>query len=146
MCLPINILDVHVRIIFILFFSLPFPCIPHFSLPCPHPTPYLSLSNPSSCPTCCCCCCCCFCSIQRYNYTALIRAAEGGHSDVIKALVAAPGIDVNYKGVRNNRNNTFSYVVVLGESEGDVPPLPLPTLTPVIMNEPLTSKMYPITR
>ena len=74
-------------------YSLIFPL--HVPLPCPLPlinTPYVSLTNPASYPT-------CGCSLQRFNRTALLLASSKGHTETVQALLAAPDIDVNHADV-----------------------------------------------
>ena len=53
------------------------------------PTPYVSLTNTLSYPT-------CDCSLQSIGQTALIVASANGHTEIVQALIAAAGIDVNH--------------------------------------------------
>ena len=58
-------------------------------------------------------------SLQEKGYTALIKASENGHSEAIKALLTAPGIDVNLVSV-SLYLQTSPYLVVSGEGEGHI--------------------------
>ena len=85
--------------------------------------------------------------------TALARASENGYTEIVQALLAAPGIDVNHANVSiYPLTPSQSHVVVRSEGGGDlrlfIPLFALSlTLTLVILTyHPLTSKMYPITR
>ena len=80
-------------------FSLP-PLLP------PNITPYVSLTNPASYPT-------CGCSLQEKGSTALIVASEYGRTKTVQALLAAAGIDVNHANV-SIYPLTPSHVVVGG--------------------------------
>ena len=91
-----------------------------FLLPLPLPpnnTPYVSLTNPASYPTCGCC------SLQENGFTALLLASQYGHTKIALALLAAVGINVNHANV-SIYPLTPSHVVVGGEGGGGLPPLP----------------------
>ena len=96
----LDILDVHVTNS---YFPPPPPLypLPFFSLTCPSsffPTPYPSLTNHASYPTCCCCCCCCF-PYRLSRESPLYWAAFKGHTETVQALLQAPGINVNQADV-----------------------------------------------
>ena len=57
-------------------------------------TPHICiyLTNPSPYHT-------CGCSLQMDDWTALLLASNSGHTLIVQALVAAPGIDVNHATV-----------------------------------------------
>ena len=99
---------------------IPPPHHPYMSLPPPLPpnnTPYVSLTNHSSDPTCGCC------SLQGRGSTALMLASSGGHTEIVLALLAAVGIKVNHTDV-SIYPLTPSHVVVWGEGVGGLPHLP----------------------
>ena len=93
----------------------PLTC-PSFLLP--NTPPYVSLTNhPASYPTCGCC------SLQEDGWTALLLASYNGHTEIVLALVAAVGINVNHADV-SIYPLIPSHVVVGGEGGGGLPPLP----------------------
>ena len=76
-----------------------------------------------------------------------MMASQNGHTEIVLALLAAAGIDVNHANV-SIYPLTPSYIVVGGEVKGCFLPFPL-TLTLVLINvlsPPPTTKMYPITK
>ena len=50
-------------------------------------------TNPASYPT------CVRCSLQQWGCTALIQASYNGHTEIVQALLAAAGINVNHADV-----------------------------------------------
>ena len=70
--------------------------------------------------------CCCF--LQMSGTTALARASENGYTEIVQALLAAPGIDVDHATVSiYPLTPSQSHVVVRSEGGGGLPPLiPLP--------------------
>ena len=82
----------------------------------PHNTPSVSLTNPTSYPSCGCC------ALQSSGSTALSLASQNGHTEIVLALLAAAGIDVNHANVSIYSLNP-SYIVVWG----GLPPLPPPS-------------------
>ena len=108
--------------------------------PSPNNTPSVSLTNPASYPT-------CGCSLQSSGWTALIRASQYGYPEIVQALLAAAGIDVNHADV-SIFPLTTSHVIV-GVSMGEVYlsfPLQGGLTLELMSYHPLTSKMYPNTR
>ena len=81
-------------------------------------------------------------SLQGRGYTALIRASERGHAEAIKALLTAPGIDVNHAEVSLCLLTPLDIVVGVGLLHIY---LPFPfTLIPAMMTYlPPTWNMYP---
>ena len=131
---PLSVLDMLDVTVTDTFSPLPSPYMspPPFFL-AHYPTPYVSLTNHSSYPTCCGCC-----SLQRKGSTALILASEKGHFEIIQALLAAPGIDVNHATVSIYPLIPFHVVV-----RGGLPHL-IPSYLVFLTYHPPTSKMYPI--
>ena len=84
----------------------------------PNNTPYVSVTHPASYPTCGCC------SLQREGSTALTLASGNGHTEIILALLAAAGINVNQAEHVSIYPLTPSHVVVGCEGGGGLPPLP----------------------
>ncbi len=39
--------------------------------------------------------CCWSCCVQEDGSTALVEACSNGHTDIVKLLLAVPGVDVN---------------------------------------------------
>ena len=108
------------------------------SLP-PNNTPYESLTNPASYPTCGCC------ALQQWGSTALMLASKNGHTEIVLALLAASGIDVNHANV-SIYPLIPTHVVVGGEVVGGLSLLPLNLTLDLMFYHSLTSKMYSITR
>ena len=135
---PLSVLDMLDVTVTDTFSPLPSPYMspPPFFL-AHYPTPYVSLTNHSSYPTCCGCC-----SLQGNGSTALTLASEKGHTEIIQALLAVAGIDVNHAEKVSIYPLTQSLVVVRGG---------LPHLIPLLNSRnadltPPTPKIYPISR
>ena len=107
------------------------------SLP-PNNTPYVSLANPASHPT-------CGCSLQGSGWTALLHATDRGHTETVLALLTAADIDVNIANV-SIYPLIPTHVVVGGEVVGGLSLLPLNLTLDLMFYHSLTSKMYSITR
>ena len=98
-------------------------CTSNTNLSYHFPTPTSSLYSPLSSmpslphPT------CCYCSLQYGGTSPLAEAACYGHIEVVKALLQAPGINVNQANV-SVFLLTLSHVVVGRKNKGHLPSLP----------------------
>ena len=117
----LDILDVHVtnsyshpHFLYVPPLSPPLHVPPSNLIP-PTLTSYPALTNHASYPTCCCC------SLQDEGRSPLWWAARQGHTDVVQALLQAPGINVNQADV-SIYLLTISPVVVGGKDESHLPP------------------------
>ena len=85
----------------------------------------------------------CVCSLQRHGSTALMMTSECGYTEIVQALLTAPGIDTNHANVSiYSLRPLYSSIFGCGEV---CLPLSFPLTFVLMFYHPLISKMYPIT-